>query len=87
MISENLRMEILSQMPYKFFPPEWVAFTANKIKDRDKYIIFMDHSDLPIWQLKRNTIKKVFEWSVVEVIEHDIQVTLSDTGSIYVDIH
>ena len=87
MISENLRMEILSQMPYKFFPPEFVAVVSNQIKDRDNYIIFMDHSDLPIWQLKRNTIKKVFEWSLGEVIQHDILITLSDTGSIYIDIH
>ena len=87
MISEQLRMEILSQIPYKFFPPEFVALVSNQIKDKDKYIIFMDHSDLPIWVLKRNTIKKVFEWSLGEIIEHDIQVTLTDTGSIYVDIY
>ena len=80
-------MEILSQMSYKFFPAEFVAFISNQIKDRDNYIIFMDHSDLPIWVLKRNTTKKVFEWSLGEIIENDILITLTDTGSIYVDIH
>ena len=85
MIPENLRMEILSQMPFRFFPQEFVSLVASQLGQKKDYVIFLDHADIPVWKLERKETK--YEWRLGEIVtKYDIVVSLFDSGSIYVDI-
>lgn len=85
-LDEDIRLEIARQNAFMLFPTPFIPVVSSFIRDRDAYVIFQDHAFLPMWELNRNEQRNAYQYSLAEMIDYQIIVTLSDTGSVYVEI-
>jgi len=87
MMDESIRMDILASHSFEFFPAPFVSLIKTFLNTKEHYVIFMDHAELPMWKVERDSVKKCFTYSLAESVHYDIYVFLCDTGSVYIDIY